>query len=127
MRGWLENSLYTPEGVEELLTDAYGRPAEPAEVDLYTAPLLREDMARAYVAYARGTGTVDLPIEQIATETLMIWGSADATIPAEHADVLEGRLPSVRRVDIEGAAHLPMETHLEETADAIVGWLGSID
>ena len=123
LRSWIEGSLYTPEGVEELLSEAYGRPATALEVDLYTAPLLREDMARAYVNYAHGADTIDLPLEQLTGSVLLLWGEEDATIPVGEVDELLARLGDAEAVLLPGGAHLPMETHVDGVVTAMVAWL----
>lgn len=122
LRSWLENSLYTIDGVAELLSEAYGRPATDQEIDLYAAPLLRPDMPRAYVRYARTAGRTTFDLESIQTPALVIWGERDETEDPELAGAAAERLPRGASVIIPGAAHLPMETHTAATADAIIAW-----
>ncbi|MFW6312969.1 MAG: alpha/beta fold hydrolase [Spirochaetota bacterium] len=122
-RAWVENSLYTPEGVEELLSEAYGRPATEEEVDLYVAPLLRGQMPEAYVRYARTVGEMEFDLQSIPNPSLILWGEADPWIDPEIAVQTAERLPAATLVTIEGAAHLPMETHSSRVVDALLGWL----
>lgn len=126
MRAWFENSLYTVEGVEELLTEAYGRPAGETEIDLYAAPLLRENMPHAYVNYARTAGPVDLDLAAVASPSLVVWGANDTWIEAELAGPTAAALPNAMLRIVEGAGHLPMETHVEETRDAVTSWLNGL-
>lgn len=122
IRSWLENSLYTIDGVTELLGEAYGRPPTEQEVDLYAAPVLRPNMPRAYVRYARTAGRTTFDLEAIETPTLVVWGELDVTVDPELGALAAERLPRGALVLIPGAAHLAMETHAAETADAILGW-----
>ncbi len=123
VRAWIETSLYTPDGVDELLSEAYGRPAEAEEVDLYAAPLLRSKMPEAYVRYARTVGRIEFDLQSISNPSLILWGEADPWIDPEIAVQTAGQLPSSTLVTIPGAAHLPMETHAERVTDVLLEWL----
>ena len=52
--------------------------------------------------------------------SLILWGGADDWVKPEVADRLQAALPRARRVMLEGAGHLPMETHLAPTRDALL-------
>lgn len=120
LRAWLNESLYTTEGVRELLGDAYGRPATDAEVALYAAPLLREGMTNAYINYRRTAGRVEFRLEDVTTPVLLLSGDLDENVDPESLDRAAERFSDARRVTVAGAAHLPMETHVRETAAAIL-------
>lgn len=121
-RSWLRNSLYTREGVAELLGEALGRPATEEETALYAAPLAREQMPDAYVNYARTAGEMTLDLGSIGSPTLLVWGEADGWVGVETGEATAAAIPESRLLVVPGAAHLPMETHAEEVAAAIIGW-----
>ena len=123
LRGWLGESLYTREGVEELLGAAYGRGATEQEIDRYTAPLLRPDMREAYVNYLATAGAVDLEIEALTAPLLVIWGAQDGNAPPVAADRIVARVPSADVRILPDAAHVPTDTHPEEILSILAGWL----
>lgn len=123
VRSWLENSIYTMEGVEELLGEAYGRAPFEEEVDLYAAPLLRPGMPKAYIRYARTAGEIEFSLASLSLRTLIVWGSEDRRADPEIAEVMAEQLPDAESTLIREAGHLPMETHTAATRDAIVAWL----
>jgi len=126
LRAWLRESIYTRDGVAELLEDAYGRPPSDSEIDLYAAPLLRPGMADAYVRYARTAGTVSFELEQFTLPVLLMAGEFDKTVDPEQLKEAALQLPDARLVTIAQAVRLPMETHSEASATAILSWLGSV-
>ena len=123
LRSWLENALYTRAGVEELLTDAYGRRATDEEIDLYAAPLVRQGMPRAYVRYARTVGSMRFNLESIEVPVLVARGELDRQVRPDRVDAAATRLRDAQAVVIPGAGHLPMETHPVETGEALVRWM----
>ena len=123
LHSWLANSIYTMEGVEELLSEAYGRPATGNEVDRYAAPVLRPGMASAYVRYASTAGTFEPDLTSIQTPTLVIWGTEDAWVKPELAEPTAEAFPNGRLAEIPEAGHLPMETHTAAVRDALTLWL----
>lgn len=123
-RAWLENSLYTWDGVEELLSSAYGRPATEEEVDVYTAPLLRPEMPNAYIHYARTADEMEFDLPSVGAPALLIWGANDDWIDLETAEATVAALPAATMEIVPDAHHLPMETHTAATRDAIVRWIG---
>lgn len=123
-RAWLENSLYTRDGVEELLSSALGRPATDEEVDLYTAPLLRPRMPNAYIRYARTANEIEFDLGEIAAPALVIWGAEDDWIELETGEATANALPAAALELVPDAHHLPMETHTAAVRDAIVRWIG---
>ncbi|MFW5742924.1 MAG: alpha/beta fold hydrolase [Spirochaetota bacterium] len=123
-RAWLENSLYTPDGVDELLSSAYGRPATDEEVGLYAAPLVRPEMPNAYVRYARTAGEIDLSLDDLGAPALLIWGELDDWIDTETAAATAQAVPASTLEVVPNAHHLPMETHAAATSEAMVRWIG---
>ncbi|TVQ27344.1 MAG: alpha/beta hydrolase [Spirochaetaceae bacterium] len=126
LRAWLRESLYTPGGVAELLTRAYGRQPTQDEVDRYAAPIVRPGMRDAFLNYRATAGPVDLALEDINTPLLAVWGTEDANVPPAAADRIVARVRDATVSLIEGAAHLPTDTHPSETAAALVVWLDGL-
>jgi pimeloyl-ACP methyl ester carboxylesterase len=125
LRAWINESLYTEEGVRELLSDAYGRVANDAEVAMYAAPLLRPGMTNSFINYRRTAGQIEFLLEELQPRTLLLSGELDENIDPESLDRAADRVPEATRIVIEGAAHIPMETHAEITAEAILSWLSA--
>lgn len=123
LESWLHNSVFTIEGVEELLSDAYGRPATREEVELYAAPLLRPRMARAFVRYSLTAGRLTFSPETIETSTLLIWGAQDTWSRPDFGEQADARLPRSTLARLEDAGHIPMETHPEATEEIVLAWL----
>ena len=123
LRGWLRNSLYTMDGIEELLGKAYGRPPSPDEVALYAAPLLRSRMVDAYMNYFRTAGRIAPELEEISAPTLVIWGGEDAWEPLQRATPLVERLPGAVLQTIPEAGHIPVETHPSQALELLLAWL----
>ena len=125
IRRWLANLVearYLDEDrFGKLLAKAYGRDPTAAEVDGYLAPLRTPGTALAIM-----TGySAEFPANPEGNEldhvpTLILWGGEDAWVKPEVADRLQAALPSARRVTIAGAGHSPMETHPEQTREAVL-------
>lgn len=50
-------------------------------------------------------------LEHLEVPVTIIWGSADSVAPLRTAHLLDARLPNSRLEVIEGAGHVPMQTH----------------
>lgn len=125
LRAWLNESIYTVEGVTELLSDAYGRPATEAEVALYAAPLLRDGMADAYINYRRTAGQTQFRLEELDVSVLLLAGDLDERVDPEVITRTADRIPDATYVIMDGAAHLPMETHVSETVEAMLSLISA--
>lgn len=125
IRRWLANLVearYLDEDrFGKLLAKAYGRDPTAEEVDGYLSPLRTPGTALAIM-----TGySAEFPVNPRGEEldhvpSLILWGENDAWVKPEVADRLQAALPSARRVTIAGAGHSPMETHPEQTRDAVL-------
>lgn len=122
-RSWLTNTLFTREGVQELLEKAYGRPPSPDAVNGCLAPLLRDDAERALVRYVRTAGPQVPPFDAITRPVLHIWGSEDSWRSLEEAREQVGERENVTFRIIEGAGHIPMDTHPEQFTTAVDSWI----
>jgi pimeloyl-ACP methyl ester carboxylesterase len=56
--------------------------------------------------------------------TLVLRGSADAAVPARHAELLAGGVPGARLRILDGAGHLLVWTHTGQFAEIVEDWLG---
>lgn len=125
IRRWLANlaeARYLDEDrFGRLLAKAYGRDPTDEEVAGYLTPLKTPGTALAIM-----TGySAEFPVNPRGAEldrvpTLILWGEKDAWVKPEVADRLQAALPSARRVTIAGAGHSPMETHPEQTREAVL-------
>lgn len=86
--------------------------ANPAAVDRYWELLRYPGNRRATVLRFAGyaaRGERDLPLEKVATPTLILWGRDDKLIPVASAAVLDARIPDTRAIIYDGIGHIPME------------------
>lgn len=74
-------------------------------------------------AWYRRAGSRDLPVEDITTPTLIIWGNEDRLIPVEAAHALNDRLGASTLRVFENVGHLPMEEVASETAAEVKEFL----
>ena len=123
LRSWLANGVFTYSGVEELLSDAYGREATPLEVDGYLAPLLRDDMAHSFARFLATSSPWEFALEQITVPTLVVWGSEDSWLDPELGSSIASRIPGASLKVIDSAGHMPLETHNGEALQIISQWL----
>jgi len=126
LRAWLRNSLYTPEGVRELLEDAYGRAPTEQAVDGYLAPLVRDGARRALSNFARTVGREVPVISDITVPVLCIWGDQDTWRSLDDAMEQWQSFPQVQFKIIEGAGHVPMDTHPQQVADLFTTWAAAV-
>ena len=125
IRRWLANlaeARYLDEDrFGKLLAKAYGRDPTAAEVDGYLTPLKTPGTALAIMTgYSAEFPENPQGADLDHVPSLILWGEQDAWVKPEVADRLQAALPSARRVTIAGAGHSPMETHPEQTRDAVL-------
>lgn len=119
--GWAERRYLRADRLGKLLERAYGREPSAEEIEGYFAPLRIPGTALAIMnGYAARWPPTPTPAALDRIPSLILWGSEDAWVKPEVADRLEQALPSAHRVDIQGAGHCPMETHLAPTRDALL-------
>jgi pimeloyl-ACP methyl ester carboxylesterase len=71
------------------------------------------------VSAQRQTGLLhDVPV-------LLVWGSADTTIPPDHHRAFASRVPKAVMVEITGAGHYPHETHSSQLLAPLQKFLAS--
>jgi pimeloyl-ACP methyl ester carboxylesterase len=54
----------------------------------------------------------------------LIHGNADVVIPIERAKEIKAALPSAQLVEVQGAGHMPMMEHPNETANGLRRLIG---
>jgi pimeloyl-ACP methyl ester carboxylesterase len=109
--------------------------SHPAAVAMAPAPGAGEPDVEALVKIVSGLTTVakfifPIPdrglarrLHRITAPTLVLWGSADGLVPLRYADDFVAAIPNARKVVVEGAGHMvPLEA-LDETTQAIEGFL----
>lgn len=126
LRAWLKNSLYTVDGVRELLEEAYGQPPAEEAVDGYLAPLVRDDAQKALINFAKTVGA-DLPdLTAVEAPVLFVWGSEDVWRSIEDGRLQADLIPGSRFETIEGAGHVPTDTHPEQFAGVLIRWIAAV-
>jgi pimeloyl-ACP methyl ester carboxylesterase len=63
---------------------------------------------------------------RISVPTLLVWGDGDKLAPPEHAEAYRGGIPDARLTTLAGGAHCLVAQRPEETAQAVLGFLGGV-
>ncbi len=116
--------------VTQTLTDLYRRPPTPEELDGYLTPLQDDHAARALIrmagqkakepGFAKETGAdFTLPV-------LAIFGQEDPWIDYERGLDFLKSFPQKQIYILEGAGHLPQETHAGKFLDLFLGFLQEV-
>lgn len=123
LRAWINNSLFTADGVRELLADAYGRPPSEEEVDGYLAPLVLRDADKALVNFAKTVGSEVPDLASVTVPVLIVWGSEDTWRSVEEGRQNAEQLSGGQFTVIPGAGHVPTDTHPEEFVGILTEWI----
>jgi pimeloyl-ACP methyl ester carboxylesterase len=59
--------------------------------------------------------------------TLIIWGRQDKLVPADHARVLEARLPRSKKIIFDECGHLPQLEQAQRFNAAVLEFLESVE
>ena len=62
-------------------------------------------------------------LHRITAPTLVLWGEQDGLVPPIYASDFEQAIPDARVELISGAGHIPQMEQLEQTANAVAGFL----
>jgi pimeloyl-ACP methyl ester carboxylesterase len=110
-----ERRYLRADGLAEALEEGLGRPPEAAEVEAYLAPLREAGTLPAILdGYARDMGPDRSDPSTLATTpTLVLWGARDPWLKPQIGVDFVRALPGARWVQVDTAAHSPMETHPE--------------
>jgi pimeloyl-ACP methyl ester carboxylesterase len=117
-----------PERIADLIERAYNREPRPEEVAGYLAPLQRPGTALAILTGYSAQWPPPADAARLdRVPTLVVWGEDDRWVKPEVARRLRGELPSARWAIIAGAGHAPMETHVAETASAVIAQFSAVE
>jgi pimeloyl-ACP methyl ester carboxylesterase len=101
----------------------------PHRVDEYLAPLERPgafDSARSLLS---SQGAAGPPFREqagrVRAPTLVVWGRDDEWIPLAQANLFLRSIPDSRLRVIDACGHVPQEEQPEETAAALLAFLGA--
>jgi pimeloyl-ACP methyl ester carboxylesterase len=125
-RSWMTTTLFTVDGVRELLEDAYAQAPTEDDVDAYLAPVLRPDADRAIINYTKTVGNESPDPARIQAPVLLVWGSEDSWRSLEEGTVQAEQIPNAELRIIDGAGHVPMDTHPQELARIVIPWIESV-
>lgn len=64
-------------------------------------------------------------LARVAAPTLILWGEADAMVPAEHGTRFEAAIPDARLVTYEGVGHVAMQEAPDVTASEVRAFLAT--
>src|SRR6267154_2061747 len=106
---WLLTKLDPGPITEKTLRDAYGDPGKvtPELVERYRDLALRAGNRNAFVARSAGRAKDrSTGIPKVRAPTLILWGSLDRLIPAEHAERFRRAIPGASSIIYPGVGHV---------------------
>ncbi|MCX2740049.1 alpha/beta fold hydrolase [Pontibacter anaerobius] len=113
----VENSLREVYGDDSKLTDQ--------AISLSHDMLLREGNREAFIARMNTQDTNNLhKLAQVQAPTLILWGEADAWVPATNARRFQQSIKGAQLITYPGAGHIPMEELPQETVQDALQFLG---
>lgn len=118
--------------VAEGLRTSYANPSLVTEeqIDLYHQLLLHPGNRRATrLRFSAGHGapSVEGRLDQIAVETLVLWGREDVLIPVANATRFAEGIPGAVVVTAEGVGHVPQEEAPTDSAAMVRTFLDGLD
>jgi len=110
------------QGLSKALEDGLGRPPDAAELAAYLAPLQVPGTLPAILdGYASDMGPDRTdPSRLSGVPSLVLWGSHDRWLKPDVGERLASSLPAATWVQVDGAAHSPMETHPREVVTPLL-------
>ncbi|NEM98143.1 alpha/beta fold hydrolase [Pontibacter burrus] len=114
--------------VEKSLKEVYGDDNKLSDqtIDLSHAMLLREGNREAFIARMNTIDTDNLhKLAQVQAPTFILWGEADAWVPATDATHFQKTIKGAQLKLYPGAGHIPMEELPEETVQDVLQFLNS--
>ncbi|GAB3200356.1 pimeloyl-ACP methyl ester carboxylesterase [Pontibacter aydingkolensis] len=114
--------------VEKSLKEVYGDDSRltPEAISLSHDLLLREGNREAFILRMNTVDTDNLPkLKQVKAPTLILWGEADAWVPAQNASRFLQDIKGSQLKTYAGAGHIPMEELAQETVKDAMQFLGS--
>ncbi len=119
----IRNILHQPFAINRALKSAYGREVSEEELSKYLEPLEIEGTARAWVDLVRSSSDELDSLDQLETNTLLIWGADDSWVSVDDARKLDDKLPNSNLEIIADNHHMPMVTASEEVNNLIISFL----
>lgn len=122
----LEHVLIKPDRIESFLTSAYGQTPTEEQVLGYLTPLTLNGTARSALALLKTAKNIpEESLSELDLPVLALWGEDDAWVPVETTTKIKDLMPQTQITIIEGAGHVPMETHAKEFNQILLQWLTS--
>lgn len=111
---YVENRMITEKRFGRMLKNAYRRHPDSTEVQGYLRPLRLPGTPEAIVSTITNTReVVKLDADGLKTmRFIAVWGTRDSWIPYRTTTFIKNTIPNVKLITIEGAGHMPMETHV---------------
>lgn len=122
---YARRSLFTPEHTAELLRSARGNEPSAADIEAYLKPLTVAGTAPAILGRMLKPQAA-AQAEALTMPVLILWGEKDQWVPLRAGEAAREKLPHSEWVVIEGAGHLPMETHAAEFERSLLDFLGRV-
>ncbi len=105
----------TPKRISKMLESAFGRKATDTEINEYYKALSQDGTATAFVrAFTKAKVQTELKLEDLTIPAMAIWGDNDKWVSYSSYKTMLEKYPNISIQIIEGAAHCPMETHVEQ-------------
>jgi pimeloyl-ACP methyl ester carboxylesterase len=128
---WMELFLdrfgSTEERIRNTLESANGGPLKEGQYEGYRAPLMIRNTAATWVRMVRTSASLeDEAYEEILVPVVGIWGDRDRWVPEMETERIRIKIPHARFVVIDGAGHLPMESHPKEFQEQLLFLLSSL-
>lgn len=120
----LEHVVIKEKRIASILKSAYRREATEAEVKQYLDPLTVKGTARGAINFVRSSKALTLEtLEGYKGAILAVWGEKDDWVPLSELDTIQKFLPQTERFVIDGAGHVPHETHVAIVNEALLKFL----
>lgn len=124
---YVERTLLKENQVKKILYKAYNREADEEEIQAYLEPLQLPGTARGLISFAKTSRA--LPMDDLSTlqmPVLAIWGDNDTVVPLDKALAIVEKIEQLQLSVLQGAAHIPMETHPEQFNSTLLTFLHSL-
>lgn len=122
----LEHVLIKPDRIESFLTSAYGQAPTEKQVLGYLTPLTLNGTVRSALSLLKTAKNIsEENLSDLELPILALWGEDDAWVPLENTIKIKDLMPQTQIAVIEGAGHVPMETHASEFNQILLQWLKS--
>lgn len=110
----LERFVIRENNIRSFLRSAYGMEPTAQQVSGYLEPLKLPGTARGAASLLRTSE--NLPLQDLSSLKIpvtAIWGEKDSWVPLSDTEEIKKVLPQLEVTIIEGAGHVPMESHPE--------------